>query len=89
MFALSRLLSIPENFPYTNFGNHVVSVDDSEGLISSKSSYTVGMANQGGSSRRSLSVTTASLHGKKKSMDIGERGPDTGRRSLTVSRSPL
>ncbi|KAJ0236427.1 CBS domain-containing protein CBSCBSPB1 [Hirschfeldia incana] len=39
------------------------------------------MASQGGPSRRSLSVTT---YGKK----IGG-GPDTGRRSLTVSRSPL
>ncbi|KAL0718392.1 hypothetical protein Bca4012_067714 [Brassica carinata] len=48
------------------------------------------MASQGGSSRRSLSVTTSSLHGKKKSMEIGERGGlDTGRRSLTVPRSPL
>uniref|UniRef100_A0A0D3E219 CBS domain-containing protein n=1 Tax=Brassica oleracea var. oleracea TaxID=109376 RepID=A0A0D3E219_BRAOL len=49
----------------------------------------VEMASQGGSSRRSLSVTTSSLHGKKKSMELGERGLDTGRRSLTVSRSPL
>ncbi|WZY79667.1 hypothetical protein YC2023_026051 [Brassica napus] len=45
------------------------------------------MANQDRSSRRSLTVTTSSLHGKNKSMDISERGLDTGRRSLNISRS--
>ncbi|CAN7125848.1 unnamed protein product, partial [Brassica rapa subsp. narinosa] len=47
------------------------------------------MANQDRSSRRSLTVTTSSLHGKNKSMDISERGLDTGRRSLNISRSTL
>ncbi|KAF8112544.1 hypothetical protein N665_0063s0030 [Sinapis alba] len=46
------------------------------------------MASQGGS-RRSLSITTSSLQ-RKKSMDISERaGLDAGRRSLSISRSPL
>ena len=47
------------------------------------------MASEDRSSRRSLTVTTSSLHGKNKSMDIGERGLDTGRRSLNISRSTL
>ncbi|WZZ37289.1 hypothetical protein YC2023_020690 [Brassica napus] len=47
------------------------------------------MASQDRSSRRILTVTTSSLHGKNKSMDIAERGLDTGRRSLNISRSTL
>ncbi|XP_068305659.1 CBS domain-containing protein CBSCBSPB1-like isoform X2 [Pyrus communis] len=44
------------------------------------------MASQGGSSRRSLSLTNASLHDKKKSSDANNGGPDSARKSFTASR---
>ncbi|XP_010545947.1 PREDICTED: CBS domain-containing protein CBSCBSPB1 [Tarenaya hassleriana] len=46
------------------------------------------MANQGGPSRRSLSVSTSSLHRKKPS-EITVGGSDISRRSLTVPRPSL
>ncbi|CAN6713586.1 unnamed protein product [Malus baccata var. baccata] len=45
------------------------------------------MASQGGSSRRSLSLTNASLHDKKKPSDASNGGPDSARKSFTASRS--
>ncbi|KAM1025583.1 hypothetical protein ACFX2J_038545 [Malus domestica] len=45
------------------------------------------MASQGGSSRRSLSLTNASSHDKKKSSDASNGGPDSARKSFTASRS--
>ncbi|CAN6578588.1 unnamed protein product [Malus baccata var. baccata] len=45
------------------------------------------MASQGGSSRRSLSLTNASLHDKKKPSEASNGGPDSARKSFTASRS--
>ncbi|XP_024173675.1 CBS domain-containing protein CBSCBSPB1 isoform X2 [Rosa chinensis] len=49
------------------------------------------MASQGGSSRRSLSMTNASLQEKKKSSEShhGGGGHDAGRKSLSASRPPV
>ncbi|KAM1776825.1 hypothetical protein ACFX14_007589 [Malus domestica] len=45
------------------------------------------MASQGGSSRRSLSLTNTSLQDKKKPSDASNGGPDSARKSFTASRS--
>ncbi|KAM1157483.1 hypothetical protein TB2_027654 [Malus domestica] len=47
------------------------------------------MASQGGSSRRSLSLTNTSLQDKKKPSDASNGGPDSARKSFTASRSML
>ncbi|EXB25246.1 CBS domain-containing protein [Morus notabilis] len=43
------------------------------------------MASQGGGSRKSLSLSSTTTHGKKKSADIG--GPDSARKSLQLQSS--
>ncbi|PQQ17407.1 CBS domain-containing protein CBSCBSPB1-like [Prunus yedoensis var. nudiflora] len=45
------------------------------------------MASQGGSSRRSLSLTNTSLQDKKKSTDGSNGGPESARKSFSASRS--
>ncbi|XP_068309026.1 CBS domain-containing protein CBSCBSPB1-like isoform X1 [Pyrus communis] len=45
------------------------------------------MASQGGSSRRSLSLTNTSLQDKKKPSDASNGGPDSAGKSFTASRS--
>ncbi|BFG32296.1 hypothetical protein CerSpe_185700 [Prunus speciosa] len=45
------------------------------------------MASQGGSSRRSLSLTNTSLQDKKKSSDGNNGGPESARKSFSASRS--
>ncbi|XP_021818291.1 CBS domain-containing protein CBSCBSPB1-like isoform X2 [Prunus avium] len=45
------------------------------------------MASQGGSSRRSLSLTNTSLQDKKKSSDASNGGPESARKSFSASRS--
>ncbi|BBH03661.1 hypothetical protein PRUPE_5G149700 [Prunus persica] len=45
------------------------------------------MASQGGSSRRSLSLTNTSLQDKKKSSDVSNGGPESARKSFSASRS--
>ncbi|XP_009359422.2 CBS domain-containing protein CBSCBSPB5 isoform X2 [Pyrus x bretschneideri] len=45
------------------------------------------MASQGGSSRRSLSLTNTSLQDKKKPSDASNGAPDSARKSFTASRS--
>lgn len=45
------------------------------------------MASQGGSSRRSLSLTNTSLQDKKKSSDGINGGPESARKSFSASRS--
>lgn len=45
------------------------------------------MASQGGSSRRSLSLTNASLQDKKKSSEGANGAPDSARKSFAASRS--
>ena len=43
------------------------------------------MASQGGSSRKSISLSSTTTHGKKKSADNG--GPDSARKSIQLQSS--
>lgn len=45
------------------------------------------MASQGGSSRRSISLSNISAQGKKKAFENGGGGSESSRKSLSSSRS--